>query len=420
MKNQRKSVDNNVDPIPYGKQHITQEDIDAVVEVLKSDYLTQGPNIGKFEEAFAEYVGAKYAVAVSNGTAALHLCTMALEVEPGQKVITTPITFAASANCVRYCGGEVVFADIDPETYTLDINEVRKLLEASPKGTYSGIIPVDFTGYPVNLEEFRKLADEYDLWIIEDACHAPGGYFTDSKGDKQMCGNGKFAELAIFSFHPVKHIAAGEGGMITTNDPELYEKLLMLRTHGITKEENSYVNPIEVAVGNGQLAVGKDGSANGQQPKANSYPNWYMEMQELGYNYRITDFQAALGASQLKRADEGLQRRQEIAQRYDEAFSGTGIVRQRRPEADLNAHHLYVIEVEDRRGLYEYLREHKIFTQIHYIPLHLMPYYQKFGWKVGDFPNAENYYSGCLSLPMFPNLSKDEQDFVIKKILTYE
>ncbi|MDZ7846869.1 MAG: aminotransferase class I/II-fold pyridoxal phosphate-dependent enzyme [Owenweeksia sp.] len=214
--------------IPYGKQHITQEDIDAVVQVLKSDYLTQGPNIAAFEEAFANYVGSEYAVAVSNGTAALHLCAMALGVEPGQKVITTPITFAASANCVRYCGGEVVFADIDPETYTLDINEVRKLLEASPKGTYSGIIPVDFTGYPVNLEEFRKLADEYDLWIIEDACHAPGGYFTDSKGEKQMCGNGKYAELAIFSFHPVKHIAAGEGGMITTNNQELYEKLKML------------------------------------------------------------------------------------------------------------------------------------------------------------------------------------------------
>ena len=200
-----------MNPIPYGRQTITESDLEAVVSVLKSDYLTQGPEIPDFENKFAEYVGAKYAVAVSNGTAALHLCAMALGVNSGSRVITTPITFAASANCIKYCGGEVWFADIDPETYLLDINKVRSLLEAHPKGFFQGIIPVDFAGQAVDLEAFRKLADEYGLWIIEDACHAPGGYFTDSQGNHQNCGNGNFAELSIFSFHPVKHIATGEG-----------------------------------------------------------------------------------------------------------------------------------------------------------------------------------------------------------------
>ncbi len=279
--------------IPYGKQYITDEDIQAVVETLKSDYLTQGPRITEFEDAFAEYVGSKYAVAVSNGTAALHLCALTMNVEKGDKVITTPITFAASANCVRYCGGEVVFADIDPDTYLLDVNKVLGLLESSPKGTYKGIIPVDFAGRAVDLEAFRKLADEYDLWILEDACHAPGGFFTDSREAKQFCGNGNFAELAIFSFHPVKHIASGEGGMITTNDKELYEKLLNLRTHGITKNSDEFQNSAE-------FAVGSQFTANSSP--LTDYPNWYMEMKELGYNYRITDFQCALGTSQLKRA----------------------------------------------------------------------------------------------------------------------
>ena len=236
-------------PIPYGRQNITEEDIQAVVETLKSDYLTQGPKIAEFEAAFAAYVGSKYAVAVANGTAALHLCTLALNVQPGDKVITTPITFAASANCVRYCGGEVVFADIDPATYLLDIKKVRALLEASPKGTYKGVIPVDFAGRAVDLEAFKDLADEYGLWIIEDACHAPGGFFIDSTGEKQLCGNGQFADLAIFSFHPVKHIASGEGGMITTNDEALYEKLLQLRTHGIVKENEKFQNSVEFATG---------------------------------------------------------------------------------------------------------------------------------------------------------------------------
>ncbi len=395
-------------PIPYGRQNITEEDIEAVVSTLKSDYLTQGPKIAEFEEAFAKYVGSKYAVAVSNGTAALHLCAMALNVQEGDKVITTPITFAASANCVRYCGGEVVFADIDPKTYLLDINKVKTLLEEAPKGTYKGIIPVDFAGNAVDLEAFRKLADKYDLWIIEDACHAPGGYFIDSKGSKQTCGKGKLADLAIFSFHPVKHIASGEGGMITTNDKDLYEKLIQLRTHGIVKDDEKYQNSIEFAIGSTIPSEGVE-----------KYPAWYMEMQDLGYNYRITDFQAALGNSQLKRADEGLDKRRDIAAVYKKAFNNKEFIKGQSGVIEGHAYHLYVIEVEDRYGLYNYLRENSIYAQIHYIPCHLMPYYRGLGWKEGDMPFAENYYKNCISLPMYPTLSREEQGFVIDKINEY-
>ena len=384
--------------IPYGRQNITDDDIQEVIKTLKSDYLTQGPKINEFEVEFAKYVGSKYAVAVANGTAALHLCALALGVNTGDKVITTPITFAASANCVRYCGGEVVFGDIDPETYLLDIESVKLLLESSPKGTYKGIIPVDFTGRAVDLEAFYKLAKEYDLWIIEDSCHSPGGYFIDSNGVQQNCGNGNFADLAIFSFHPVKHIASGEGGMITTNDEKLYKKLLKLRTHGITKEESTYTNSIEFAGG------------------TENYPLWYMEMQELGFNYRLTDFQAALGLSQLKRADEGILRRREIATKYNHIFSDKTYIKGQSGVIEGHAYHLYIIEVDDRLGLYNYLRENNIFAQIHYIPCHLMPYYKNLGWKEGDKPNSESYYKKCISLPMYPTLTNEEQSFVINTI----
>jgi UDP-4-amino-4,6-dideoxy-N-acetyl-beta-L-altrosamine transaminase len=384
--------------IPYGRQFISDEDIQAVVKALKSDYLTQGPKITEFEVEFAKYIGSKYAVALSNGTAALHLCAMALGVKEGDKVITTPITFAASANCVRYCGGEAVFADINPSTYLLDIKSVRNILESAPKGTYKGIIPVDFAGRAVNLEEFKQLADEFELWIIEDSCHSPGGYFVDSKGNQQNCGNGNFADVAIFSFHPVKHIACGEGGMITTNDENIYKTLLKLRTHGITKDELSFTNSIDFAGGNG------------------SYPLWYMEMQELGYNYRLTDFQASLGISQLKRAEEGIKRRRQIATKYYESFKNNDSVISQSGNIEGHAYHLYILEVKDRLGLYNYLREHQIFAQIHYIPCHLMPYYRQLGWKEGDRPYSENYYKGCISLPMYPTLTNEELDFVISKV----
>ncbi|WP_338765425.1 UDP-4-amino-4,6-dideoxy-N-acetyl-beta-L-altrosamine transaminase [Bernardetia sp. ABR2-2B] len=385
--------------IPYGKQNITQDDINAVVETLQADFLTQGPKIDEFESKFADYVGSKYAVAVSNGTAALHLCALALNVNEKSKVITTPITFAASANCIKYCGGEVVFVDIDPKTSLIDLDKVEELLKSNPKGTFEGMIPVDFMGLPVNLEKARKLADEYGLWIIEDACHAPGGYFIDSQNRKQSCGNGAYADLAIFSFHPVKHIASGEGGMITTSDKALYDKLVKLRTHGITK------NP--------ELL----------QENLPSNGGWYYEMQELGYNYRIPDILAALGISQLSRANEMMQKRQEIAGRYDEAFKDTKICFFQYPREGKNkifhAYHLYVIQTENRKGLYDYLRENNIFAQVHYIPVHTMPYYQSLGYKKGDFPSAESYYESCLSLPMYPTLTEEEQNFVIEKVLSF-
>ena len=381
--------------IPYGRQTITDADIEAVVTVLKSDYLTQGPSIAEFEKKFAEYVGAKYAVALANGTAALHLCAMALDVDSTTRVITTPITFAASANCVRYCGGEVFFADIDPDIFLLDIDSVRALLEKYPKGYFKGIIPVDFAGNAVDLEAYRKLADEYGCWIIEDACHAPGGYFIDSNNHQQKCGNGAFADLAIFSFHPVKHIATGEGGMITTNDKFLYDKLNLLRTHGITKDASKFINSAE------EVAQG----------------GWYYEMQELGYNYRLTDFQAALGISQLTRADENLARRRTLAKQYDKAFANSSVVI---PSIEKgNAYHLYVIQVADRLGLYNHLRQHNIFAQVHYVPCHLMPYYKQFGFRKGDFPNAELYYENCLSIPMYHSLTDEDQQFVIDTVLGF-
>jgi UDP-4-amino-4,6-dideoxy-N-acetyl-beta-L-altrosamine transaminase len=378
--------------ISYGRQNINQEDINAVIDVLHSDFLTQGPKIKEFENAFAQYVHAKYAVAVSNGTSALHLCMLAEGVNPGDKIITTPITFAASANSVFYCGGDVDFVDIDKNTFLINLDKLEKKLFLVPIGTYKGIVPVDLAGYPVDVERLRNIADKYNLWIVEDACHAPGGYFIDSKGEKQFCGNGQYSDLQIFSFHPVKHITTGEGGMITTNNKELYEKLLLLRTHGITKDSNLLHE---------------------------NYGGWYYEMQQLGYNYRLSDMQAALGISQLKRAEDGVRKRNHIVDKYNKAFEGTAVKTPYVKQGFYHAYHLYIIQIEDRKGLYDYLRKNNIFAQVHYIPLHLHPYYKQFGWKDGDFPVAEAYYKKCLSLPMYPTLTENEQQYVIDKILEF-
>lgn len=384
-------IDHN---ISYGHQYITDEDVKVVIEALKSDYMTQGPLIGQFEKNFAEYIGSKYACVVSNGTAALHLCAMALDIKPGDKVITTPITFVASANGFRYLGAEIAFCDIDPKNYCLDLDKLEAILKASPKGTYKAVVPVDFAGYPVDEERLRNLADEYGFAIVVDACHAPGGSFIDSKGEKQMVGNCKYADLTCFSFHPVKHIATGEGGAVTTNNKELYDKVALYRTHGITKDP--------------ALLEKNDGG-------------WYYEMQELGYNYRITEMQAALGISQLKRLDWSIERRNEIARKYDEAFAGTIVKTPSRAENITHAFHLYIIQVpaEERKGLYDFLRANKIFSQVLYIPAHTMPYYRQFGWKEGDMPVAEEYYKHCLALPMFPSLTDEEQDWVIAKVKEY-
>lgn len=379
-------------PIPYGHQYISDDDIAAVVETLKSDYLTQGPKIKEFEENFSTYCGCKYDVMVNNGTAGLHLAAMALEIKEGDKIITTPITFVASANGFRYCGAEIVFCDIDPNSYLIDLDKLEHILKSNPVGTFKAVVPVDFAGYPIDGERLRALANQYHFAIVEDACHAPGASFTDRKGVTHKVGDCTYTDMTVFSYHPVKHIATGEGGSVTTNRNDLYDKLTLYRTHGITKAPEKMQR--------------HDGG-------------WYYEMQELGFNYRITDFQAALGVSQLKRLDWSVQRRQEIAQKYNTAFANTGIVTPFVAHNVRHAFHLYLIQVEKRKELYDYLQANNIFAQVLYVPVHLMPYYRQFGWKNGDFPIAENYYAHCLALPMFPTLTDEEQNYVIEKVLEF-
>lgn len=372
-------------PIPYGRQEVTAEDISAVVAILQSPYWTQGPAITAFEEAFAAFVGSRFAVACSNGTAALHLACLALGLREGQRVITSPLTFAASANCIRYCGAEVDFVDIDPTTGLIDLNRLHERLDAHPRGHYRGVIPVAYAGHPVALHSLRQIADEHGLWVLEDACHAPGAGYRGIFS----CGDGRFAEASAFSFHPVKHIAAGEGGMVTCNSPELYERLKILRSHGITRD-------LEDSPG-----------------------GWYYEMQTLGYNYRLTDIQAALGHSQLARAQQNLDIRRGLAQRYRTAFTGSDLSLPC-PPADVNhAYHLYVVGHQRRKALYETLLAQQILAQVHYIPVHLHPYYRNLGWSPGDFPEAERFYAGCLSLPMYPSLTIQQQDYVIETVLSF-
>ena len=378
-------------PISYGHQLITDDDIQAVIDTLRSDYLTQGPRIPEFENKFAEYLDVKHACMVSNGTAALHLCAMALGIKPGDKVITTPITFVASANGFRYLGAEIVFCDIDSKTFLMDLDKLEQILKVAPKGTYKAVVPVDFAGYPIDEERLHDLASEFGFKLVVDACHAPGATWTNSKGERLLVGSCRYADLSVFSFHPVKHIAAGEGGCVTTNDEELYRKVALYRTHGITKEADYMTK--------------NDGG-------------WYYEMQELGYNYRITEFQAALATSQLQRLDWSIARRNEIARRYDEALKRLPVLTPYREDGITHAFHLYVIEVHPskRKALYDYLRHHNIFSQVLYIPAHLMPYYRRFGWKEGDMPVAEDYYTRCLALPMYPSLTDEEQQYVIDTI----
>jgi dTDP-4-amino-4,6-dideoxygalactose transaminase len=319
---------------------------------------------------------------------------MALNVKPGDKVVTSPITFVASANCVQYCGGEVIFADIDRETYLLDIHEVRKLLEADIRREIKGIIPVDFAGHVVNMEEYRKLADEFNCWIIEDACHAPGGSFNNSKGEKVYAGSCIYADLAIFSFHPVKHIAAGEGGMITTNNKDLYDKLLILRTHGIQ-----------------------------QNPALRIYDDslWYYEMQELGYNYRLTDIQAALGNSQLKRANEGIERRREIAKIYKESLKGNQMIKDRNElSSEHHAYHLYVIKSPHRDALMAELLGKEIPVALHYpAAIHQQPGYAHLIPVSATLSATEKVVREILSLPLHPYLSTDAVDFVCESIRSF-
>jgi len=379
--------------LPYGHQWIDEEDVKVVIEVLRSDWITQGPKVAEFEEEFARCVGARYAVAVNSGTAALHTACFAAQIEKGDEAITTPITFAASANCVLYQGGTPVFADIKEDTLNIDPEEIKKKINQKTKA----LIPVDFTGLPVDLEEIQEIARKYNLIIIEDASHALGATYKGSK-------IGSISDMTIFSFHPVKHITTGEGGMITTNNKEYYERLKLFRTHGITKDKN----------------------------KMSKYDGpWYYEMRELGYNYRLTDFQSALGLSQLKKMDRIIQQRREIAKKYNSEFKDMPEIKipQINPVDSKLAWHIYMIQLNlerlkvNRKEIFEALKAENIGVNVHYIPVHLQPYYQKtYNYHKGDFPKAENYYSRAITLPVFPKMSDEDINDVIKaveKVINY-
>ena len=399
--------------IPYGKQHINEDDIRAVTEVLRSDWLTQGPKVEEFEKAMAEYCGAKYAVAVSSGTAALHLACLVAGIKQGDEAITSPITFVASANCVLYCGGKPVFADIDKDTYNIDPAEIKKKITKKTRA----IIPVHFAGLPCDMEAIKKIAEEYDLIIIEDACHALGAeYRIQNSGLKTKeewikVGSCSHSDMTVFSFHPVKHITTGEGGAVLTNNEKFYEKLLLFRNHGITKDPEKFTNK--------DLAFPLS-----SEPLIHNPNPWYYEMQELGFNHRITDLQCALGLSQLKKLDAFVARRRRIADIYNAAFKGNDLIM---PQAvsggRVSSYHLYAVQIDFKRlgksraTVMAELREKGIGAQVHYIPVHLQPFYmERFGCKKGDFPVAEAYYEKALSLPMYPKMTDEDAMRVVEAV----
>lgn len=369
--------------IPYGKQYIDQSDIDAVIDVMESDFLTTGPKVDEFERVFAEYVGSKYAVAVSNGTAALHIACMAAGISEGDEVITSPITFAASANCALYCGGVPVFADIDSKTYNINPKSIEEKITDKTKA----IVAVDYTGQPCDMDAIKEIANKHGLVIIEDAAHSVG-----AKYNGEMVGS--IADMTTFSFHPVKHITTGEGGMVTTDDEELYEKLKLFRTHGITRE-------IELL------------------ERKNPEP-WYYEQLALGYNYRMSDIQAALGISQLKKLDGFISGRRQIVDKYNNAFKGIAeITVPYQDPRTYSSYHLYVISLKleklsiSRREFFEKLREKNIGVNVHYIPVYYFPYYERLGYKKGICPVAESFYETIITLPLHSGMTGEEIDYII-------
>lgn len=371
--------------LPYARQWVDEEDVQAVAAVLRSDYLTTGPAIDRFEREIAAYVGARYAVAFSSGTAALHAACFAAGIGRQDEVITSPLTFAASANCILYQGGNPVFADIDPQTY----NICPKSIEASISHNTKALIPVDYAGMPVNIDSIRSIAREHNLVVIEDAAHALGATY---KGKKI----GSLSDMTMFSFHPVKHITTGEGGLIATDNEEYWQKLLQFRTHGITRD-----------------AAKLKGSRD----------HWYYEMQFLGYNYRLTDIQAALGLSQLKRLSEFIVRRREYAGMYTSAFRNLeGVLCPSETPISSSSWHLYVLRLQTekikagRREIFAALRRENIGVNVHYIPVYLHPYYQQLGYKKGLCPRAEAVYEEVISLPLFPAMTRQDVSDVIAAV----
>lgn len=381
--------------ITYGKHHIDEDDIDAVVKVLRAGILTQGPVVPAFERAVADYVGARHAVAVASGTAALHLAAMAAGLGPGDTLVTSPITFVASANAGRYVGADVAFADIDPHTVNLSPASLADVVRGRDR--VRAIVPVHFGGLPCDMVEIKAIADAAGAIVIEDAAHALGSRYPDG----QAVGSCAHSLMTIFSFHPVKAIAAGEGGMITTNDDAMYRELLRLRSHGINKLDDRLECPERAAT---------DGLPN----------PWYYEMQELGYHYRITDIQCALGLSQFAKIDRFIARRRELAERYDRAFAGMRHLAPAQPMGrERSGLHLYAVRIDfaalgtSRAAFMARLREGGIGTQVHYIPVPAQPYYQRLGFKPEDYPNALAYYEQALSLPLFYDLTDEQQERVI-------
>lgn len=368
--------------IPYGRQSISEEDIQAVVDILRSDYLTTGPKVTEFERAVADYVGAEYAVAVSNGTAALHIACLAAGIESGDEVITSPITFAASANCVLYCGGTPVFADIKKDTYNIDPEDIERKITPKTKA----IIPVHYTGQPCEMDVITEIARKHNLIVIEDGAQVISGEY---KGKKV----GSISDMTTFSFHPVKPLTTGEGGMVTTNSKELYEKLKLFHTHGITREP--------------ELLQKREGP-------------WYYEQLELGYNYRITDIQCALGLSQLKRLDDFAEHRRKLAARYDKGFAGyEAIITPYQHPDCLSSYHLYMIQVPAaiRLEVFEELRKAGIGVNVHYIPVYKLPYYQAHGYADVCCPNAEAFYAGAITLPLFADMTEEQVDYVVERTI---
>lgn len=376
--------------IPYGRQDITEEDIKAVVDVLNSTHLTQGPAVPKFEQAVIRHCNAKHAVATNSATSALHIACLALGLGKGDWLWTSPNTFVASANCGLYCGARVDFVDIDPRTYNLCPKALEEKLKiAAQKGTLPKVVvPVHFGGQPCNMRAIHALSKEYGFKIIEDASHAIGGKYLN-----EPIGNCRYSDITVFSFHPVKIVTSAEGGMAVTNDDRLAEKLMLLRSHGITRTPSLMTKPME--------------------------GSWYYQQVDLGFNYRMTDLQGALGASQMERLAHYVARRHELAKRYDELLKDLPVITPWQAEECYSAYHLYVIRLKldeitpSHVEVFEKLRAKEIMVNLHYIPVHTQPYYQKFGFKNGDFPEAEKYYSEAISIPLFPTLTYEEQDYVV-------